>query len=343
MELASLYFGLFLAVFVFTLAKVVDQTRIIWRRTHTLIHAYLCMIWVETWVNFVFALVTFLFLNGIIHPSLGFYIGSVLLWAIQTQLLSQIIANRVSLIMSERRLATKLKCGLFLATACINIAVACIWIPAQLPSATAFQIKLNHAFEYAEKSFFLIVDLSLNLLFLYLVRFQLIANGLSKYWQLYHFNAGIVVISTSMDALLLGFLSLPDPYLYVQFAPLAYMVKLQIELTMAVLIGKVVKKGNSRHDGLQASSSHKTDFTHGDTKVVITSGHNTRKPGNSFFGESDGDIEARGSTSGSQSPLSAATENGIMKTVEMVVLVDENADARKAKRDSKVFVFDGDV
>lgn len=138
-----------------------------------------------------------------------------LLWAIQTQLLSQIVANRVSLIMVERRRATQLKWGLFAAIACVNIAVACIWIPAQLPGATSFQIKLNYTFEYAEKTIFLVVDLGLNLLFLYLVRFELIANGLSKYWRLYNFNAGIVVLSTSMDAMLLGFLGLPDPYLHV--------------------------------------------------------------------------------------------------------------------------------
>lgn len=138
---------------------------------------------------------------------------TVFLWAIQTQLLSQIIANRVALIMADRRRATRLKWGLFIATGCINVAVGVIWTPAQLPSATPFQTKLNHAFEYAEKGYFLILDLGLNLIFLYLVRFQLIANGLGKYWKLFHFNAGIVVLSTSMDTLLLGFLSLPDPYL----------------------------------------------------------------------------------------------------------------------------------
>jgi hypothetical protein len=117
--------------------------------------------------------------------------------------------------MVKRQRATQLKWGLFAAITCVNVAVACIWIPAQLPGATPFQIKLNHRFEYAEKSFFLLVDLGLNLLFLYLVRFELIANGLSKYWQLYNFNAGIVVLSTSMDVMLLGFLGLPDPYLQV--------------------------------------------------------------------------------------------------------------------------------
>lgn len=82
-----------------------------------------------------------------------------------------------------------------------------------MPSATPYQIMVNHMFEKAEKSFFLIIDLALNLYFLYLVRFRLIADGLTKYWRLFKFNVGIVVVSSSMDILLLGFLSLPDPYL----------------------------------------------------------------------------------------------------------------------------------
>ena len=70
MDLASIYFGLFLAVFVFTQAKVVRQTRTIWRHRRSLLNAYLAMIWVEAWVNFVFALITYLFLNGVIHGRL---------------------------------------------------------------------------------------------------------------------------------------------------------------------------------------------------------------------------------------------------------------------------------
>lgn len=70
MDLASLYFGFFLAVFVFTQAKVVQQTRIIWQHRRTLLNGYLIMIWVEAWVNFVFALITYLFLNRVIHGRL---------------------------------------------------------------------------------------------------------------------------------------------------------------------------------------------------------------------------------------------------------------------------------
>jgi hypothetical protein len=65
-DLASIYYGLFLGVFVFAFSKAISQTRAIWKRTHSLHNAYLYMIWIEIWVNFVFALITFLYLNGII-------------------------------------------------------------------------------------------------------------------------------------------------------------------------------------------------------------------------------------------------------------------------------------
>lgn len=84
-----------------------------------------------------------------------------------------------------------------------------------MPAATQTQITLNNAWERAEKSFFLMLDLGLNLFFLYLVRSRLISGGLTKYWRLYNFNVGIVVVSTCMDILLLGFLSLPNSYMYV--------------------------------------------------------------------------------------------------------------------------------
>lgn len=147
--------------------------------------------------------------------SFGFYFATVALWSIQTQLLPQIIANRISLIMTNRRRARLLKIALVIGIGCINIAVFYVWITGEMPSATPHEIEVNRIFEKAEKSFFLVVDLALNLYFLYLVRFRLIADGLTKYWRLFNFNAGIVLLSTSMDAMLLGFLSLPNPYLCV--------------------------------------------------------------------------------------------------------------------------------
>ncbi|KAK7219109.1 hypothetical protein V2G26_007112 [Clonostachys chloroleuca] len=326
-DLASIYYGLFIGVFAFTFAKVVVQTRAIWRRTHTLHNAYLYMIWIETWVNFVFALITFLFLNGIIHGNLGFLLATVFLWSIQTQLLPQIIANRVALIMTNRRRARYLKWGLIIIIGPINVAVGYIWTIAHLDGATPTQKHVNMVFEKAEKSFFLVIDLSLNLYFLYLVRYHLIANGLDKYWRLFNFNASMVFISTSMDILLLGFLSLPDPYLYVQFAPLAYIVKLYIELLMANLISKVARGGSrSQGEGWYSNSRDKSNPTnYGLTsRVFVSSGPVVPARGNTILSRIGKDPVVNEGSNGSQIHLATFPEpHGITKTVETTVVVGD--------------------
>lgn len=76
MDLASIYFGVFLAVLPFTVIKVIQQTQRILKRQQGFRNPYLYMIWVETVVNFIFAIVTYLYLNKIIPGSLAFYVGT---------------------------------------------------------------------------------------------------------------------------------------------------------------------------------------------------------------------------------------------------------------------------
>ncbi|CAI6091137.1 unnamed protein product, partial [Clonostachys chloroleuca] len=97
-------------------------------------------------------------------------------------------------------------------------------------------------FEKAEKSFFLIIDLALNLHFLYLVYYYLITNRLDK---------------------------------YVQFAPLVYIVKLYIELLMANLISKVARGGSrSQGEGWYSNSRDKSNPTNYrlTSRVIVSSG-----------------------------------------------------------------------
>jgi hypothetical protein len=114
--------------------------------------------------------------------------------------------------MVNRKKSRLLRCVLFVTIGIVNIAVAFIWIPAHLEGASPARVTLNNIFEHVEKTFFLTIDLGLNLYFLYLVRYQLIADGLTKYWPLYKYNVGMVFISTSMDGLLLGLLNLSNGY-----------------------------------------------------------------------------------------------------------------------------------
>ena len=113
--------------------------------------------------------------------------------------------------MINNRKALFLKVGLFVGIGIINISVYFIWIMAQM-QGTPKITRLNFIWEHFEKTFFLVIDLALNLYFLYLVRSRLISRGLAKYWRLYNFNAAIIMVSTSMDILLLGLMSLPNTY-----------------------------------------------------------------------------------------------------------------------------------
>lgn len=114
--------------------------------------------------------------------------------------------------MVNKRKSQLLKLGLFIFIGIVNISVFCIWIMGHMPLASPRMVALNEIWERIEKSFFLIIDCGLNLYFLYLVRYRLIADGLSKYWRLFYFNAAILLVSLSMDTMLLGMLSLPNPF-----------------------------------------------------------------------------------------------------------------------------------
>lgn len=132
-------------------------------------------------------------------------------WTVITQLLLQILTNRISLIMVSRRKACQLRWCLFVIVAFINISVFCIWFPALL-GVNRTWIVLNQVWERVEKSIFLLMDLGLRMYFLCLVRSRLISQGLTKYWALFNYNAAALLISTSMDILLLGLQSLSNPY-----------------------------------------------------------------------------------------------------------------------------------
>jgi hypothetical protein len=116
----------------------------------------------------------------------------------QTQCLIQIIANRVGLIMVDKRKARNMKRTLFILVGLINISVYCIWIPARLEVSETF-IHVNDVWDRLEKVLYLFIDGALNGYFLYLVRAKLISRGLTKYKPLFNFNAVIVCVSLSMD------------------------------------------------------------------------------------------------------------------------------------------------
>ncbi|KAM0352472.1 hypothetical protein ACHAPU_002140 [Fusarium lateritium] len=247
MNFASIIWGLSLGVTVFNCGKAARQTMSTIKRRNNLT-MYTTFIWMEIISSSVLGIIVWLYLRGSIKPSFQYFFSIIVFWSVQVQCLIQIIINRVSLLMVVRRNGTILKWTCFGILLAINISVFCVWIPARLQISETF-IHVNNVWDRLEKVLFAIMDAVLNFYFIWVVKKRLVANGLQKYTRLYHMNMFLVGISIALDILLIGMMSLPNSFVYVQFHPLVYLCKLHIEMNMADLIGKVVKAGNNQGDG----------------------------------------------------------------------------------------------
>ena len=69
MDIATLFFGMFVPIFVVTVAKAYNQTRRIYRHTRSLHNAYLYLIWTEAAANLAFSVTTIMFINGVIPAA----------------------------------------------------------------------------------------------------------------------------------------------------------------------------------------------------------------------------------------------------------------------------------
>ncbi|RSL50768.1 hypothetical protein CEP53_008695 [Fusarium sp. AF-6] len=264
MNIASIAWGFSLGVCIFTGAKGARQTVKSWKRGMRT-NIYLIFLWTEWASSTIMSAITWSYLREYIKPSFAVFFVIVFLWAVQIQTLLQIIINRISILMVVRQNAWKLKLGVFLTLLCINISVFCVWIPARLQISDKWRA-VNNVWDRVEKVIFLLIDAALNFYFIHLVRSRLIANGLTKYNRLYRFNLLMIGVSITMDVLLIAMMSLPNDIVYLQFHPLAYLVKLHIEMNMAELITKVVKASNpngydysgSRSRSNPKSSQHQT-------------------------------------------------------------------------------------
>ncbi|KAF2015090.1 hypothetical protein BU24DRAFT_442210 [Aaosphaeria arxii CBS 175.79] len=323
MDVPSIAFGFTLGFVILTGMKIGRQSMAMYKRTKKIWNPYPWMCWSELIVNLVMAVLTWLFLHEDIKGSFAFFFILVTTWVLQTQLLIQIIANRVALVMTDKRKATKLKWALFVAVGLINISVYCIWIPARMQISPMW-IHLNEIWDRIEKVIYLLIDFALNAYFLYLVRARLISKGLTKYTPLFNFNAIIIVVSLSMDVLLIGMMSLRNTFIYVQFHPVSYIVKLNIECSMADLISKIVR-GNERTDAFHSGSNSYP------TELASRSAHGTKMGNTTHTTTIRGNHTARGGEEESDSSLDEERgAAGIMKTVATTVVHDaaEKEDSR---------------
>jgi hypothetical protein len=112
--------------------------------------------------------------------------------------LLQIILNRLALLIVNRSFSRKLRWGVGLGIALVNISVFIIWTPARLQISPQW-IALNEVWDRIEKCVFAIVDIALNIYFAHLTRSRLINNGLTKYTRLYKMNLAMICISLALD------------------------------------------------------------------------------------------------------------------------------------------------
>ncbi|KID66393.1 hypothetical protein MAN_04674, partial [Metarhizium hybridum] len=231
-QIATLAAGFTLGFGFLTVWEAIKQTR---RNKRPCRSAYIYMIWGEILANLAIGVVGYLLLDGIISPTVPVLFCILCLWVLQIQLLMQIIINRIAIIAEHRSTIFKLKWGTAFAITCINIAVFCIWIPAHtVPPASQVYVDINRVWDRISKILILLVDAGLNYYFLRTVKRRLILqHALTKYTPLVSFNAKLMVLSVCMDVV------------YIQFHPVAYMVKLNIEMSMADLITRLARSENA--------------------------------------------------------------------------------------------------
>ncbi|KAK6002746.1 hypothetical protein QM012_001496 [Aureobasidium pullulans] len=287
LTIASLCWGFTLGFGFLTTWKALKQTTAMYRRYGRLNNAYVWMIWAEIAVCLAFSIICWLYLRGILAPSFAFYFSILTLWALQVQFLLQIIINRVGVLMLDRKKARNVKFGVAAFITLINISVYCIWVPARLQISERY-IKINDVWDRCEKVIYLVVDAMLNFLFVRVVRRNLVKPGLKKYESLVRFNLYIIGFSLAMDVLIIAMMSLKNSFVYMQFHPLAYIVKLNIEMTMSELISKVARAQNNPHGAVMPSTST-GDRSGGRSRVTRTGDDKTLTQSkiNAFTGRSE--------------------------------------------------------
>ncbi|KAK8084294.1 hypothetical protein PG997_005565 [Apiospora hydei] len=194
--------------------------------------AYIYMVWAEIAVNIAIAVLGWLFLDGILKPTVPVLFFILFCWVFEIQLLMQIIINRIAVIAESQSTVRLIKYGTVIIITLINISVFIIWIPSHLdPPVNDFFVLANKYYDPVSKVLILIVDAALNWYFVKSVKERL--------------------------AFLIGLMFLPNPVVFIQFHPVTYLTKLNIEMSVANLIARLARGGNNS-DQFHSSSYNNT-------------------------------------------------------------------------------------
>ncbi|KAI0602687.1 hypothetical protein F4775DRAFT_150225 [Biscogniauxia sp. FL1348] len=334
-QLASLAFGFTIGFGFLTVWEAFKQTR---RNKNPLRSVFIYMIWGEIVANIAIAIVGWLFLDGAIGATVPVLFIILALWVFEIQLLMQIIINRIAVISDSGKTISRMKWGTVAIISIINIMVFIIWIPAHLsPSPIPSLVTVNKYWDPVSKVLILLVDGGLNWYFLGVVNQRLVKeHGLVKYKPLVSFNAKLMAVSIAMDAMLIGLMWLPNEVVYIQFHPVAYMVKLNIEMSMASLILRLARSrdGEPYHHSLSYSHEN-TQHRHGDPH---TSTNHDREIALKSFNRA----VVRANSGDSDSDLTGPAESGISRRLEFEVTVHQATPLEKHSisegSDRKIFI-----
>ncbi|KAJ4395342.1 hypothetical protein N0V91_010904 [Didymella pomorum] len=292
--------------------------------------AYIWMIWLELAASVVIAIECLLYLLKVIRPSFYFYMSILLNWSIQVQLLLQIIINRIRIILADRRKGRTLMIVTAVLVTLINISVFCIWMPARLQISNGW-IHINNIWDRVEKVLYLFIDGFLNFYFMRVVKANLVKNGLEKYNKLVLFNQHMIVISLLMDVMIIAAMWIPNGFVYAIFHPLAYLVKLNIEMSMAHLIKKIATDRSRQSDLCIIPNSHNSAF-----KNCCTQDSDSLPPSRQT-------ISVLKSVFVRDQPSFPATKNEIIKTEEFRVQSGQITDLEMQQSNQKIDpeIYDG--
>jgi len=318
-------------VWALTLINVIVALWLIQKQTRgsrsPLRSVYIWMIWLELIVSFVMGLESFLHLLKYIRPSFAFYFTILFWWCIQVQLLLQIIINRIRVIVPDRKRSRWIMIATAVFVTAINISVFNIWIPARLQINSTYHL-VNEYWDRIEKGLYLLVDAALNWYFLKTVKENLINNGLTKYNKLVRFNQQIVMVSLLMDVMIIAAMSIPNSFVYIQFHPLAYLVKLNIEMTMANLI-KRIAISTSRKTGMASIAQEFKSSSNQSTSGQRTGGtvpHKSRGSVHELASFASYTVDTKATSDQDQHRVVsfAPTGNQIKETREVIVHTEPN-------------------
>ncbi|KXH43839.1 hypothetical protein CSIM01_11995 [Colletotrichum simmondsii] len=246
-ETPAIYFGVCIGLLALTSAKAVQQSFTIYSRTKSLKNIYAWMVWILFSANAIQAIIIWLLFRGDISINIGFMIADAISWVLQTQLAPQILANRLGLLMHNKRRVKYMKIGLLVFIGIFNLAYIGLWIAFTL-DPTPLAVVINRYLTRLDIVIDLLVNIVLDTTFLIIIKRELIAGGLVKYRLLFNCGVAAVCLSISLDVVMMILMSAPNSYHYTCTHPVAYCVRLIIEMLMADLIAVIARTPHEMRD-----------------------------------------------------------------------------------------------